>query len=122
MKTLVCLLLFATLVSFAASPDVSGKWSGSFTPESGDGGTAYLILKQNGSAITGTAGPSVDQQWAIQSAKISGSTITMEVKDPDSGAVYKCTMTLSGKKMTGDVDVAVGGQNVKGKLDLTKVD
>ena len=122
MKTLVCLLLFATLVSFAASPDVSGKWSGTFTPESGDGGTAYLILKQDGSAITGTAGSNADQQWAIQSAKISGNTVTLEVKDPDSGAVYKCTMTLSGKKMTGDIDVAMGDQKMKAKIDVTKVD
>jgi uncharacterized protein (DUF2147 family) len=122
MKLLVCLLVLATLVTFAASPDVSGKWSGTFTPETGDGGSAYLVLKQNGSAITGTAGPSADQQWAIQSAKISGNTVTVEVKDPDSGAVYKCTMTLSGNKMAGDIDVAMGDQKIKAKIDLTKVD
>ena len=121
MKKLVSLLLLMVLAAFAASPDVSGKWSGTFTPETGDPGTAYAILKQAGDTLTGTAGPSENEQWAIDTGKIAGNKVTIEVKDPNN-AVYKCSLTLNGKKLSGEVELTAGTQTIKAKLELTKVD
>jgi len=122
MNKLACLLLVMVVAAaFAASPDVSGKWSGTFTPETGDPGTAYAVLKQAGAAVTGTAGPSESEQWTIDTGKIAGNKVTIEVKDPNN-AVYKCTLTLDGKKLAGDVELTAGTQTIKAKLDLTKVD
>ena len=40
--------------------------------------TAVLMLKQTGTDITGTVGPSEDAQFAIQKGKIEGDKITLE--------------------------------------------
>ena len=62
-KILVCSLLAALMALAAAAADVNGKWSGSLTTESGQPGTAFAILKQSGTAVTGSAGPDESQQW-----------------------------------------------------------
>jgi len=89
MRICLCALLAVLVALSAAAADVSGKWSGSYTFESGDGGACFMVLKQNGADISGTAGPGEDQQWAIQNGKIEGSKVTLEVKSPDDGTVYK---------------------------------
>jgi hypothetical protein len=120
MNKLAFALLFVALAAYAAAADVTGTWSGSFVPEGGDSSTAYLVIKQSGTTITGTAGPDASTQWPILTGKIAGSTVTIEVKDPDSGTVYKCSMVLDGNKMKGDVEATSGGQNQKGKIDISK--
>lgn len=122
MKKLACLLVAAALFAVAAAPDVSGKWSGTFSPEGGDQSSAYLILKQSGDTVTGTAGPDASTQWTIQEGKIAGQQLTIKVTNPDDNTVYKCTLILDARHMTGDVEATVQGQTVKGKLDVTKVD
>lgn len=122
MKKLACLLIAAVLCAVAASPDVSGKWSGTFSPESGDQNSAYLVLKQSGNKVTGTAGPDADTQWTIQEGRIEGDTLTIQVTNPDDNTVYKCTLSLDAHHMTGQVEATMQGQTIKGKLDLTKVD
>jgi hypothetical protein len=120
MNKLAFALLFVALAAYAAAADVTGTWSGTFVPEGGDSSTAYMVIKQSGTTITGTAGPDASTQWAIQTGKIAGNTITIEVKDPDSGTVYKCSMVLDGNKMKGDVEASSGGQSQKGKIDISK--
>lgn len=122
MKKLACLLVAAALFAVAAAADVSGKWSGTFSPESGDQSSAYLVLKQSGSTVTGTAGPDADTQWTIKEGKIDGNKLTIEVTNPDDNTVYKCTLTLDPHHMTGDVEATMQGQTIKGKLDVTKID
>jgi hypothetical protein len=120
MNKLAFALLFVALAAYAAAADVTGTWSGTFVPEGGDSSTAYLVIKQSGTAITGTAGPDASTQWNIQAGKIEGNKVTIEVKDSDSGTVYKCSMVLNGTKMTGDVEASSGGQIQKGKIDISK--
>ncbi|MBZ5623605.1 MAG: hypothetical protein LAQ69_33505 [Acidobacteriia bacterium] len=123
MKTVsVCFLLGVVMVATAAAADVNGKWSGSFTPENGNNGTAYLVLKQSGTTITGTAGPDESQQWPIQTGKIQGDKVSVVVKSTGDGTVYKCEVVLAGEHLQGDCAVAqTDGQSLKAKLDLTRV-
>ncbi len=122
MKVLVCALLMVLVCLTAVAADASGKWSGSFTTESGEGGGAFVVLKQSGSAITGTAGPDESQQWEIQKGKIEGSRISIEVKHPESGAVYKVEVTLAGDNLKGDLTATMpDGTAMKGKIELARV-
>src|ERR1051325_1915328 len=100
MKTLVCTLLIALCAMTAIAADVSGKWSGTFSPADGDSNNAYAVLKQTGSTVTGTAGPGEDQQWPF-TGKIEGNRLTGEVKSPD-GPVFKLDMMLDGDTLKGD--------------------
>jgi len=123
MKTILfCSLLSVALALTAAAADVSGKWSGTFTPETGDGGSAYVILKQSGSTITGTGGPDANNQWPGLQGKSDGNKVTFEVKSADDGTIFKCTLVLDGDHLNGDVESTTpDGQLGKAKLNLTRV-
>ena len=123
MKTVLsCLLLCCVLAVAASAADVSGNWSGSFTPENGDGGSAYVILKQTGSTITGSGGGDANDQWPGLKGTIEGNKVSFEVKSTADGTVFKATLVLDGDHLNGDVDFTTGdGQAGKGKLSLTRV-
>ena len=121
-KILVCSFLVAGMALVAMAADISGKWSGSIVPEGGQPGTAYAILKQSGSAITGSAGPDENQQWQGLKGSIAGNKVTVEVKSPDDGTVYKCDLMLDGDHLKGDVNATSGeGHALKAKMDLMRV-
>jgi hypothetical protein len=51
----VVIMLVATLtLAYAAVADFSGKWSG---PAPGNAGGMYVVLRQDGTTLTGSAGP-----------------------------------------------------------------
>jgi hypothetical protein len=123
MKTLICLgaLWFAATALSAA--DISGKWSGSLTV-TGPGGesqqeTAFVILQQKGTELTGSGGPDETRQWPILNGKVVGSKITFEVQSD--GPLYKVDVMLVGDHIKGDVMVVQEGQTSKAKVDLTRV-
>lgn len=73
------LLVVAMLTSaYAAAADFSGKWSGS-SPGNDSVGTMYAVLKQEGTTLTGSAGPSESKQFPITTAKIDGDHLIFEV-------------------------------------------
>jgi hypothetical protein len=118
MRFLISVFLFAGL---ALADDATGKWSGTFTPEGRDASGAYLVLKQSGAEVTGTAGPDENQQWTISKGKIDGNKVTAEVTRPE-GIVYKLTMILEGDHRKGDVTATLpDGAAIAGKIDLTRV-
>ena len=123
MKTiLLYLFLSAALAVSAVAADISGKWSGSFLPENGDSGSAYVILKQAGTKITGSGGPDADQQWPGLQGTIEGEKVSFRVKSADDGTVYECSLVLQGEHLKGDVTfTTANGQAAKAKLDLTRV-
>jgi len=123
MKTILLYLFLSIAVVFTATAaDISGKWTGSFTPESGEGGTAYLILKQSGTTITGSGGPDANEQWPGLEGTISGNKLSFQVKSASDGTIYKCELVLDGDHLKGDVMFTPGdGQSAKAKLDLTRV-
>jgi hypothetical protein len=109
----------------AAAADVTGKWSGTFTvtgPDgsAGDPNPAFLILKQDGGALTGTAGGDETEQFPIENAKLVNNKITGTV-NPSDGATYTVSLTVSGDRMAGDVTVTQGGQTMKGKIELKRI-
>lgn len=125
MKPLLCLFLFLTLVMSAAAADITGKWSGTFAILGPDGqpGTsnaAMMIVKQNGSTLTGTGGPDENEQWPLRNGKVIGNKITAEVTSPD-GVVYALTMTIAGDKVSGEMLITQGGQTQKSKIEFTRM-
>lgn len=103
--------------------DVSGRWSGTLKMNV-DGAEMEMphevILKQQGEAITGTAGPGADQQWAITKARLSGNELSFEVKAPDGGPLFEYQLTISGAEMSGDYKMTLEGQVTTAKLTLKK--
>ena len=123
MRTLLCFLVLAALAGLAlADVDVTGKWSGSFNATNPDGetkeSTAVLVLKQSGTDITGTAGPTEDEQFAIQKGKIEGDKVTLEV-DHD-GHTMKFDLVLAADRLTGEAKVSRDGQDLRAKIDVTR--
>src|SRR5215470_370688 len=91
MKRLVALFFPAVLACAAA--DVSGSWSGSFY-----GGPVYVILKQQGSEIPGTAGPSAAQQMLkLEAGRIDGDRVTF------SAGPLHADLRLTGDDLKGDL-------------------
>jgi hypothetical protein len=119
MRTLLCLLLVATLAGMAlADVDVTGKWEGTFkvTDPSGETkeSTALLVLKQKGTDITGMVGPNEDEQFPIQ----KGNKIVLEA-DHD-GSPIKFDLVLTGDRITGEANGSHDGQTMKAHLDVTR--
>jgi uncharacterized protein (TIGR03435 family) len=69
------LLTFFPALTLLHAADVTGSWSGSYYA-----GPIYLILKQQGTEVTGTAGPSAAQQMLkLSSGKMSGDSLSFKV-------------------------------------------
>ena len=124
-KVFSCILLVLALAMTACGADVTGKWSGTFTPLGADGqaGTSdggYMVLQQKGADITGSDGPNENQQWPVQNGKIVEDKITVEVTDPD-GAVYKMALTVKGDHLSGEGTVTLQGETMKAKIELARV-
>jgi hypothetical protein len=121
-RILLCLFVSIGLALAATAADISGKWTGAFTSDSGEGGSAYLILTQSGTKITGSGGPSADEQWPGLQGSVNGNKVSFQVKSPDDGTIYKCDLVLDGDHLSGDVTFSQpDGQPMKGKLTLARV-
>ena len=124
MKTLICLLLLAAFTRIAsADVNVTGKWSGSFniTRDNGESkdSTAVLMLKQNGTEITGTIGPTEDEQFTIKSGKIDADKITLEVDEH--GHTIKFSLMLDSDHIRGEANMlGENGETAKAKIDVTR--
>jgi hypothetical protein len=121
MMRIVCCLLFSVAALLA---DVSGKWSGSFDITGPDGqtkpDTAFLILKQDGAKITGSAGPTEDHQMDIKTGKMEGDKIALEVVLED-GGILTFDLALEADHIKGDVKGMMGEEKMTAKLDVTRV-
>ena len=45
--------------------------------------SAHLVLKQNGTEVTGSVGPNADKQLPITKGTIEGSNVVLEAATPD---------------------------------------
>jgi hypothetical protein len=121
MTRILCCFLLTAIAMFA---DVTGKWSGSFDSTGPDGqtkaGPAFMVLKQTGETITGTAGPTEDHQLDIKVGKIDGDKIALELAT-DEGLVLKFDLTLTDGHIKGDVKGEKDGEKMTAKLDVTAV-
>ena len=112
-------ILLLTLAAFSLlAADATGTWTGSFTPDGQEAGPAHLVLKQEGANLTGTAGPSSDEQHEILSGKAQDGKITFEVAVNE--GVMKFVLKQDGDRIVGDVARERDGQVQTAKLDVTR--
>ncbi len=90
------LLALASVLLASASPQaagVSGVWQGGFF-----GGPIYVILNQDGSTLTGTAGPSEkDQQSKLENLKFEDGHLTGSMD------TAQLDLRVVGETLTGDI-------------------
>ena len=112
------LLVVAFTVATVLAVDATGTWTGTFTPDGGEQGTAHLVLKQDGQKLTGTAGPSETQQRSIQNGKADNGKIVFEVAGD--GGIMKFSLKQDGDEITGDVTRERDGQTLTAKLAVKR--
>ena len=122
MKKLACVVGLALLLASAllAADDLTGKWAGSFNitmeGESHDD-AVYIVLKQNGTELTGTAGPNADKQWPLK-GKVEGNKATFEVQSD--GPLVKFELTLADGHLKGEAKAEHEGHSMKAVVDAQR--
>jgi hypothetical protein len=114
------LLVVAFAAVTLAAADATGTWTGTLTPEGGDGRTlpAHLVLKQDGDKLTGTAGPDVNEQHPIQNGRAENGSLIFELQTD--GGLMKFRVTLAGDEITGDVTRERDGQTQQAKVAVKR--
>jgi hypothetical protein len=115
MKNILVFLLAA--ISLVAA-DATGTWTGTFTPDGQEAGSAHLVLKQEGTKLTGTAGPHAGEQLEIQNGKAEDGNLTFEVAAKDS--TMKFVLKQEGDEIKGNVSREREGQVQTAKLAVTR--
>jgi hypothetical protein len=113
MKTLLCSLVLGVCAcgltgvatpQTSASPDLTGRWSGSFDVVQADGNvqpdSAVFLLKQNGKTLTGSAGQNETHQSPIANGEVVGSQARFDI--------------IVNPQMTVHVDLAIDGDHLHG--------
>ncbi len=112
---LITLCLLAAATSLAA--DSTGKWSGTIqVPDRTV--PAYLVLKQEGTTLTGTAGPSAENQNPIRNGKVEDGKLSFEA--PAGNATMKFVLEQKGDELAGDVTRDRDGQTETAKIQLKR--
>jgi len=107
------------LPSIAGS--VTGTWSGKWDlPAAAGDQPHYMVLQQQGDTVSGTAGPSADQQFDIRDGKAAGDKLTFEVALPD-GQVMRFEFKVEGETLTGQAQIEAGGRSMTVKLSAKRV-
>lgn len=127
MKQICVWFVLAALLpsqGFAAeAADVSGSWTGTFAIHFLDGrvadDTAWLVLQQSGSAVTGTVGPKSSQQGPIRDVSLSGDTLKF-VADSTHGKVLNFVLRREGEKLSGEANGEIGDDRVRVVLSMTR--
>ena len=103
----VAALLLIVCAWTAAAADVSGRWTGTINVvENGESKTVpvLLILKQDGTKVTGTGGNSEDDQHAIIKGSVDGDKVMIEALGGEDGNEhYFLDLTIDGDQMTGEI-------------------
>ena len=122
MKTLLCVIALAALVLAApAEVNLTGKWTGTFNIQGPDGaqleqGAIVMNLKQTGAAVSGTIGPSEEEQHVIAQGKVEGDKVTLEVKRGEEQLV-KVELTLTGERLKGSANITMQDRAAIAKID-----
>jgi hypothetical protein len=107
MRTFFLAVVFAALP--LAASDVSGKWSGKFvdTQDESKSEPVFMILKQEGSQLSGSGGPTEDEQHPMQNGKVEGDKLTFEIPT-GKGTIY--------------FDLKATDNEIKGEMKRTRAD
>ena len=122
MKRLLGLIaLILLVVPVAAAEDFTGKWSGSFNtvrPDgSADNDTIVMDVKQKGTDLTGTAGPSAENQWPLKGT-VNGNKLTFEVQSD--GPLIKFALNFAEGHLKGDANAEQDGRKLSAKVDMQR--
>ncbi len=115
MKYILILILAAAGLMAA---DATGTWTGTFTPGGQEPGPARLVLKQEGTKLTGTGGPSAEEQHEIQNGKAEDGKLTFEIAHDDS--TMKFVLKQEGDEIKGDASREKEGQVQTAKLAVVR--
>ena len=113
--------LLLLLVPVRAAEDFTGKWTGAFvlsSPEQHDD-VIFMDLKHKGTELTGTAGPSAEQQWPLKGT-VDGTKLAFEVQH-EAGPAIKFTLTFADGHLKGDAGAEMDGMKLAAKIDVQRV-
>jgi len=119
----VALLIAAsTLSASQAKPvDLTGVWTGTFTPSTGEQSGAHIELKQKGAEVTGTAGPRPEQQMAIANGKVTTAkgvtSVSFDTTQPN-GLVMKFDLKVVDGRLKGQVTAERDGEKREAVVDV----
>lgn len=118
LRTLIFFLITALCL---CAGDISGKWSGQWeTSPDGGPGPHYMVLKQEGGTVTGTAGPTENQQMAITNGTVTGDTLKFDISIPN-GPTLKFEFKVTGDAMDGTAVLEMNGQKQQMKLSAKRI-
>jgi hypothetical protein len=112
----ILLLIVAAVSVFAA--DATGTWKGTLTPSDGGPAPAHLVLKQEGTKLTGTAGPEAGEQHPIQNGKAEDGNLTFEVQAGP--GLLKFVLKQTGEEIKGDISAERDGEKKTATLAVKR--
>jgi hypothetical protein len=113
-----CVLVLMLAAAAMIASDATGTWTGTLAPPDQDPGPARLVLKQEGTKLTGTAGPSADEQHEIQSGKAENGNLTFEITRDT--FTMKFVLKQENDEIKGDVSREKEGQVQTAKLAVVR--
>lgn len=117
MKLNIALFLLCAVAVMAA--DLAGKWSGSFKAEGADHSIPQLIiLRQQASTLSGSAGPDASEQYPIENGRVDGNKATFAVTTGEWEFAYD--LTLKEDSLSGDLTLESTTERRKAKGTLTR--
>jgi hypothetical protein len=121
MKTIFVFLLS---VLTAAAADVTGTWTGTLKATRDDGSehsdSAHVVLKQQGSELTGFAGGGPDDQNEISAGKVEGDQVNFKIVRGEREMRISLKLSADGNKMTGQIHRQRDGVTQIAQLELSR--
>jgi len=112
-------IVVALFAMTLAAADMSGKWAGTLSGDQNNSDSALLILQQDGTKLTGTAGSDENDRHPIQNGTVQEDSVKFEVQLQD--RVLVADLTVKGDEMSGKVEMKRNGQTVRtGRLSLKR--
>jgi hypothetical protein len=114
-------LLVVALLSILglAVGDVSGNWHGSFRVNGGDHDVPQLLLlKEDGTKLTGTGGPDATERYPISNGRVNGDHVTFELTTGDWKFFYD--LKNSGLQMSGKLVLKSANDSRSAEVALKK--
>lgn len=97
------------------------QWSSTLEREGEtDADSAYMVLKQEGTKLTGSVGPNESEQHAFEDGKVAGDELTFDVSLD--GKSLRFELEAKGDQLMGQVRLKVeGGERRTGKISLKRI-
>ena len=105
----------------SAPADFTGTWTGPIVMTiDGDSrdDTALMVLTQKGTELTGTAGPSAEQQWPLLKGKVDGAAAQFDLQSD--GPFIHFTIKLVEGRLKGEGKAEMDGRKFSITLDLQR--